>query len=113
MGLLNELRTRVRSILGPLLGLCLVAYFTFHLLNGERGLLAWIQMRQNIEVANAIRTDLAAHRHKIEHRVGLMRSENLDPDLLDEQARFLFNLGRPDEVVIFPNAAMGRGVAKP
>ncbi len=113
MGLLNELRTRVRSILGPLFGLCLVAYFTFHLINGERGLIAWIQVRQYIDVAKDIHTDLAAQRRKIEHRIGLMRNESLDPDLLDEQARFMLNLGRPDEIVIFPDVKTAIPTAKP
>ena len=40
MGLINELRTRARSVIGPLLGLCLLAYFVFHLVNGDRGLIA-------------------------------------------------------------------------
>lgn len=105
MGLLHELRTRARSVIGPLLGLCLVAYFAFHLVNGERGLTAWIQVRQDIQVTGQILEDLSAQRRRLEHRIGLIRNESLDPDLLDERARFMLNLGRPDEVVIFPEPA--------
>ena len=109
MGLIHELRIRARSVIGPLLSLCLVAYFTFHLVNGERGLIAWIQVRQNVQVAGQILKDLAGQRDEIEHRISLLRNESLDPDLLDEQARFMLNLGRPDETVIFPEPAARSG----
>ena len=38
---------------------------------------------------------------KLAHRVALMRSDGLDPDLLDERVRDVLNLAHPDDLVIF------------
>ena len=38
---------------------------------------------------------------KLERRVSQLRSESLDLDLLDQEARRLLNLGHPDEEVLF------------
>ena len=105
MGLITELRARLRHAIGPLIGTLLVVYFGYHLIHGDRGLIAWWQVRGGIEAARAVVGELQAERAKLEHRVGLLRSESLDPDLLDERARHMLNLGRDDEIVILPAPA--------
>jgi cell division protein FtsB len=101
MRLLDEFRLRARHIVGPVLCLVLVGYFSYHLINGERGFIALLQLNQQIQEAKASATFLANERAKIESRVALMRPDHLDPDMLAERARLMLGMGHPDEVVIF------------
>ncbi|MBI3710032.1 MAG: septum formation initiator family protein [Proteobacteria bacterium] len=60
-----------------------------------------MQLRERIVEAQAQLDEVTAERRALERRVALLRPDNLDPDLLDERARLVLNLARPDEVVIF------------
>ncbi len=101
MAFSEEIAQRARDIAAPLLATCLVVYIGFHAIQGERGLVTWLQLSQQIEQT---RTALALSRgdeRKLAHRVALMRGDGLDPDLLDERARDVLNLAHPDDLVIF------------
>lgn len=109
MSVVLEIQRRGRQVLGSLLGALLFAYFLFHAIEGDRGLLAWLQDRQQLAQAVAERDSVAAERTRLEARVGLLRSEHLDADMLDERARLIDGLGRPDEIVILePGAGRNR-----
>ena len=103
MAMIHELRKRARHILGPVLGACLAGYFVYHAVQGDRGLMAWLMLNQQIREATAVRDSVAAERAAWEHRVALLRPDSLDPDMLDERARAVLNLGNPDELVILPD----------
>jgi cell division protein FtsB len=100
MRLVEEIRRRLRSIVGPVLGITLVAYFAFHLFAGERGLMAWMQLSQELRDAQATYAAVHGEEQALEHRVALLRSDHLDPDMLDERARSVLHLGAPGEIVI-------------
>jgi len=102
MGLLDEIRLRARHIVGPVLCLVLVGYFAYHLVNGERGFIALLQLDQQLQEAKANAAILAKERTEVDSRVTLMRPDQLDPDMLEERARLMLSVGHPDEVVILP-----------
>jgi cell division protein FtsB len=100
MGVFRELRRRAPAIVGPVLGVSLVGYFSYHLVQGDRGLVAWLRLTHEIEQAKEEQAKVEAERQALERRVGLMR-DHIDPDMLDELARGTLNLAGPNEVVIF------------
>ena len=100
MLVVNAIRQRARVIIGPILGVTLVAYFAYHLVQGERGLLAWMRLSQQIRQARVTLAEVRAEEEPKARRVWLLRNQ-IDRDLLDEQARATFNLGGPNEIVIF------------
>lgn len=102
MGLIVEIRSRARHIVGPVLGICAVAYFAYHAVQGDRGLLAWINLKQRVAAARAELDEISAQRRILDHRVSLLHPETLDPDLLDERARLMLNFGYATDIVIFP-----------
>jgi cell division protein FtsB len=104
MLVINAIRQRAGIIIGPILGVSLVFYFAYHLVQGDRGLLAWMRLAQEIRTARTTLAQLNAAEAPEAHRVGLLRGE-IDRDLLDEEARATFNLGGPNEVVIFDQPA--------
>lgn len=100
MLVINAIRQRSRLIIAPILGVSLVVYFAYHLVQGERGLLAWMRLSQQIRQARATLVELRAEQEPKAHRVTLLRNQ-IDRDLLDERARATFNLGGANEIVIF------------
>ena len=100
MGSIAELRRRTRGLAGPFLGAVVVVYFAYHTVQGDRGLIAWMRMKSEVVQAEQALTALKDQEQALEHRVRLLRSDSLDPDMLDEQARRMLNMVRPDEMVV-------------
>ena len=92
---------RVRQLLTPLLFAAVFGYFGYHIVNGDRGLLAMIHLQNEVKTAQQNLVETRATQRIWENRVSLLRTGSLDPDMLDERARALLHVARPDEIVIF------------
>ena len=99
--MLQELRRRLRHVVGPLIGFGAVAYFSYHTVEGDRGVLAYVRLHNEILEAEMQLAKVASDREEMEHRVLLLRPDHLDPDMLEERARIMLNMGRDGEVVVF------------
>jgi cell division protein FtsB len=104
MPIFRDSRTHIRSVLAPIVGVAVLGYFAYHVVEGNRGVLAWLSLSQEIKQAEALRDETAQARAVLEQRVRLLRPENLDQDMLDERARAMLNLGREGELVIIDAA---------
>ncbi len=82
------------------MGAAAVAYFGFHVVQGDRGLVAWWHLRQELAKVQVEAQVVAAQRAELENRVSLLRPESLDPDMLEERARLMVNMGRPGDQVV-------------
>ena len=100
MIVLRELRRRARFVLGPVVGIALTGYFAYHLVEGDRGLLAWLSLTREIRLATANLEAVRAERAADDLKVSNLRPDHLDPDLLDERIRATLNLVSPDDIVI-------------
>ncbi len=100
MALGRQIRRQAKYIIGPVIGLSLSGYFAYHMVEGDRGLGAWIRLTQLIREAKAQQAQVHAEREAAEQRVSQLRPEHLDPDRLDEEARSTLNLVGPNEIVI-------------
>src|SRR5690242_13836288 len=100
MIVLREMRRRARVLLGPVLGLAATGYFAYHLVEGDRGLGAWLRLTQETRLAKENLAKVSGERAALDHRVGNMRPDHLDPDLLDEEIRRTLDLAAPSEIVI-------------
>lgn len=96
-----EIRRRARLVIGPILGISLVVYFAYHLIQGDRGMAAWVALSQQVRDAKTVLVSVETERKTIEQRVDLLRPDHLDRDMLDERVRATLNLVGPHEVVIF------------
>lgn len=99
------LRYVLRSILLPGLlyasaGL-VAGYFVWHGVNGQRGLKASAEYEQRIAELGAELAGLKAERAQWERRIALIRGDEVDADLLDEEARITLGRVHRNEVVIF------------
>lgn len=82
------------------LGACVVGYFLYHTVQGDRGWLSMLRLQQQVNTAESSLSQLQNERQEIEHRVQLMRPDSLDPDLLNEKSHELLNYSKPGEIVI-------------
>ena len=119
MALMKEIRRRIPNAAGQVLGCLVVGYFAYHLVEGDRGLLAMRYLKQEIaQTRNDLKT-IETDRGALDARVALLRPSDLDPDMLDERARVMLNLAGPGEIVIqlerpyLPQAMRGTPLSTP
>ena len=108
MGMLQELRRRARYVVFPALGVSALAYFTYHAVQGERGLIAYLHLTGQIERAQTSLARVSAARRTLETDVALLQPGALDRDMLEERAHAVLGLARRDEVLILM-PAFGKG----
>lgn len=77
-------------------------YFVFHLLYGNRGIVAYFKLHQQIDTTTEELDILRAQRLELEHKVTSLRTESLDRDLLDEEARKSLGFATNKEKVFIP-----------
>jgi cell division protein FtsB len=100
MRLVDQFRRRLRAIATPVLGVSLVGYFAYHVFVGDRSVLAWLQLNQELRDAQATYAAVHTDKEALERRVNLLRSAHIDPDMLDERVRAVLQMGGPNEIVI-------------
>lgn len=100
MTLMNEIRRRLRYAVAPLIGMGAVVYFSYHIVQGDRGLIAWVHLKNEITKAEDTLAEVRAEKTELEKRVSLLRPDSLDPDMLEERARIMLNMGYPDERIL-------------
>jgi cell division protein FtsB len=101
MSVVLEIRRRGRHIAGSILGALLFAYFVMHAIQGDRGLLAWLQIRQQIASAETDYSVSQKQRSGWEQRIALLRSSAMNRDMLDERVRSVTGFVKNDEILVF------------
>jgi cell division protein FtsB len=105
MLLSRRLRRWLGALVTPAFGIALTAYFAYNLVIGERGLLAWQKLSQQLQAEQTRLAALQVEHRALERKVSELSPEHLDPDLLDERVRATLNLAAPNEVVIMRDSA--------
>ena len=75
-------------------------YFSFYAVKGERGLMRYVYLTEEVGNARNIAQKYAKERQNWEEKVRLLSSESLDLDLLEERARIVLNMVGMDEFII-------------
>ena len=100
MSIVSRIGKFARSLLPVAIGVGLSAYFGYHAVYGARGMLAIERLDERIAASTEVLELELVRRAALERRVALLRPSSLDPDLLEERARSLLSVGRPDEVIL-------------
>jgi cell division protein FtsB len=109
-------RRRLRSFLNALalyaIAALLIGYFGVNAYTGEHGLIAKRDLDQDVAQLTAELDATKAERAVWQRRVSLLKSDNIDPDLLDERARLLLDDADPHDLVLMLKPGAGeRGAA--
>jgi cell division protein FtsB len=91
------LRRWARQIWLPVLGACVFGYFAYHVVQGDRGVIAWIRLEDELKESRTTLAQLKSERESLERRVELLNTGSLDLDLLEERARLMLNFVHPDD----------------
>ena len=78
----------------------MIAFFGFHTIAGDRGMLARPHLERKIMQAEETLAGLKNHKGFLEHRVGLLDKDAVDADILGETARSELGLYAPGDVII-------------
>jgi cell division protein FtsB len=81
----------------------LIAFFGFHSLTGERGLLMRDNLDREIAAAQEHLQLLKKENTQLESRISLIRSDIVDKDILEEMARSGLGLFADNDILILPN----------
>jgi len=102
-------RNRLKSFLTGLalytMAAAMIGYFGINAYTGRYGLNARQELDQEIIALTAELARLKKERAESEQRVSLLRSDRVDPDMLDERARYQLDYANPHDLVriISPN----------
>ena len=96
-------RARLKSFLTGLalytMAAAIVGYFGINAYTGKYGLNARQELDQEIIALTSELARLKQERAEGEKRVSLLRSDSVDPDLLDERARFQLDYANPHDLI--------------
>jgi cell division protein FtsB len=96
-------RARLKAVLTGIalyaIAAAFIAYFGVNAYTGKYGLNARVELDQEIQSLTAELVNLKADRAKAEQRVSLLRSDRVDPDMLDEQVRYQLDYAGPRDLV--------------
>jgi cell division protein FtsB len=95
---------RRRSILTALalytLAALFIGYFGVNAFTGNHGLRAQKDLEQQLAEMKGELSRLKAERVVWEHRVSLLRSDRIDPDMLDERVRAMLDFVDPHDIAL-------------
>jgi cell division protein FtsB len=91
---------RTWQVFASIVGACIVGYFLYHTVEGERGWVAQMKLQHETFMARERLAKLRGEREALERRVEMLRPEKVDPDLLGEEARKALNYSKPNEIII-------------
>ncbi len=98
------LSLRLRAYALPIAFYCFSAavsgYFLWHATNGQRGLKTRDEYSQKVADLQAMLDTLQAERASWRRKIELVRGEEIDRDVLDEQARAQLGRIHKNEVVV-------------
>jgi len=98
-----DLLDLVKRAVLPASMLALVAYFLFHAVAGNTGLLAWREYRAENEQLKAQAAQVAKQRDALERQTELLDPRRVNPDFADELVRKnLGVVGRDEAIVDLP-----------
>jgi cell division protein FtsB len=96
-------RSRLKSVVTGLalytMAAALIGYFWVNAYTGRYGLNARQELDQEIISLTAELARLKHERAEGEQRVSLLRSDRVDPDMLDERARYQLDYVNPHDLV--------------
>jgi cell division protein FtsB len=102
-------RARLKAVMTGLalyaMAAAIIGYFFVNAYTGKYGLNARLELDQEIATLTAELSRLKTERVTADKRVALLRSASVDPDMLDERARYQLDYVHPRDLVkmIGPN----------
>lgn len=101
MKLVQETAQHLKAFSIPALVLFVLVYTYYQLLTGDRGLLVWYELSQQVNLTKQQNAALAQQKEMLGTKVARLRPETLDLDFVDELIRRTLPMMRKDEIVLY------------
>ena len=98
--LASSVKRNIQLILANIVRVSVVVYLAYHMFGGARGLLSWAQLQQEMESLEQQLKDLKRENALLENKIKGIRGDNLDLDLLEEQAYSVLGFFHPDDLIV-------------
>ncbi len=95
----NQLKSVLTGLALYTIAAAIVGYFGVNAYTGKYGLNARQELDQEIIALTSELVRLKQERAEGERRVSLLRSDRVDPDMLDERARYQLDYANPRDLV--------------
>jgi cell division protein FtsB len=96
----HKKRSFWRHAILPLFTFAALAYFSFHAFHGKYGLKAMESYTAELADLQREETRLDGRIAILEHRTSLLRDGTIEKDMVDEQARRVLGLSRPNDIIL-------------
>ena len=100
MSSLRDLKASARVSYSLIAGILVFAYFIYHSVEGDRGLLALNNVNVRIAEAEKKLAELVETERELEGKVIRLMPSSLDRDFLEERGRKILNFGHGNDIVI-------------
>ncbi len=91
---------KIRKFLLTLFGISVVTYFCYHMISGERGIIAYFKLNNEISAVQNELESVRAERINLEHKANLLKSNSLDLDLLEERSKEVLGYAKAQETLV-------------
>ncbi len=90
-----------RSYVIPAICLLVTVYFSYHAVQGARGLRRMEQVTEEIKIASQMAEKTRIEKELLQRKVRALSTQSLDLDQLEESAMRVLNMGNPEDKIIF------------
>jgi cell division protein FtsB len=82
----------------------MLAYFGYHAVHGQRGLLAWLDVSRELQRSRTELALLQTETGDLQAKVDALQPDRSDPDLVESELRRLGYIGQGEKVILEPKA---------
>jgi len=90
----------LKMITTNVLWVCIVGYFAYHLITGARGILSLETLNDELPLLKQELTQLQEENKFLSNKISRIREDNLDLDLLEEEAQRILGFFHKDDVIV-------------
>ncbi|MCR5225508.1 MAG: septum formation initiator family protein [Alphaproteobacteria bacterium] len=95
-----SIKKDIKLIASNIVWICVAAYFVFHIFTGARGAVSWAKLTHEVTKLEAELKELQEENSFLENKISLLRDNNLDLDLLQEQAMSILGYANATDIVV-------------
>ncbi|MDR0677664.1 MAG: septum formation initiator family protein [Holosporaceae bacterium] len=95
-----SLRKSFRLIASNVVWIFIAGYFIFHIFVGARGTVSWAKLSKEVETLEEELRELKEENDFLENKINFMRSDNLDLDLLEEEAQNSLGFSYDNDIIV-------------
>jgi cell division protein FtsB len=95
-----SIKKNFQLVASNIVWISIIGYFVFHIFSGARGAVSWAKSSKEAALLEKELKDLKEENKFLENKINRMRSDNLDPDLLEEQAMSVIGFSHKNDTVI-------------